>query len=209
MSEITIHLCQDFRADSRHAPSQWETSLQSNTISHWLGTNLESAPSFDMIFLQNPHKRQRKCSSPMRAACGIFCVSSYFVYCHCCISWNIVPYWTMLHGIILCMHPANERRRYIVTSSLIGWAHIQNDPCNGTYVIGLNCAMKILDDPGRIYLLFYGICFWKMQKRIQGYVKNASDMPCYISIKNTVRKMNNNDSTDSLLNNVLLWFSQI
>ena len=27
-------------------------------------------------------------------------------------------------GIILCMHPANERWRYIVRSSLIGWAHI-------------------------------------------------------------------------------------
>ena len=26
------------------------------------------------------------------------------------------------------MHPANERPRYIVTSSLIGWAHTQNDP---------------------------------------------------------------------------------
>ena len=33
--------------------------------------------------------------------------------------------------IILCMHPANGRRRYNVTSSLIGWAHTQNDPyCN-------------------------------------------------------------------------------
>ena len=31
-------------------------------------------------------------------------------------------------GIILCMCPANERRRYIVTSSPIGWAHTQNDP---------------------------------------------------------------------------------
>ena len=31
--------------------------------------------------------------------------------------------------IILCLHPANERRRYIVTSSLIGWVHTQNDPC--------------------------------------------------------------------------------
>ena len=28
---------------------------------------------------------------------------------------------------ILCMCPANERRRYIVTSSLTGWAHTQND----------------------------------------------------------------------------------
>ena len=31
-------------------------------------------------------------------------------------------------GIILCMHPANGRRRYIVTSSPIGWVHTQKDP---------------------------------------------------------------------------------
>ena len=29
---------------------------------------------------------------------------------------------------ILCMCPTNERWRYNVTSSLIGWAHTQNDP---------------------------------------------------------------------------------
>ena len=34
--------------------------------------------------------------------------------------------WTA--EIILCMCPANERWRYIVTSSPIGWAHTQNDP---------------------------------------------------------------------------------
>ena len=31
------------RADSRSPPSQWEMSLQSNAVSHWLGANLESA----------------------------------------------------------------------------------------------------------------------------------------------------------------------
>ena len=31
------------RADSRFAPNQWQTSLQSNAISHWLDANLESA----------------------------------------------------------------------------------------------------------------------------------------------------------------------
>ena len=31
-----------YRADSWLAPSQWETSLQSNAVSHWLGANLES-----------------------------------------------------------------------------------------------------------------------------------------------------------------------
>ena len=31
-------------------------------------------------------------------------------------------------GIVLFMRPANERWCYIVTSSLIGWVHKQNDP---------------------------------------------------------------------------------
>ena len=30
-------------ADSSFAPSQWETSLQSNAVSHWLGANQESS----------------------------------------------------------------------------------------------------------------------------------------------------------------------
>ena len=30
-------------------------------------------------------------------------------------------------GISLSMRPANERRRYIVTTPLIGWAHIKTD----------------------------------------------------------------------------------
>ena len=38
------HLCH--RADSRFAPSQWETSLQSKAVSHWLGVNLESTLSY-------------------------------------------------------------------------------------------------------------------------------------------------------------------
>ena len=48
--EVTAKSKMDFlwiwiicRADSKFAPSQWETSLQSNDVSHWLGTNLESA----------------------------------------------------------------------------------------------------------------------------------------------------------------------
>ena len=37
---------------------------------------------------------------------------------------------TIYAGIILCMHPANDRWHYIITSSLIGWAHSQNYPCS-------------------------------------------------------------------------------
>ena len=36
-------------------------------------------------------------------------------------------------GIILCMRPANGRWRYNVTSSVSGWAHTQNDPCNTSH----------------------------------------------------------------------------
>ena len=35
----------DNRAGSRFASSQWETSLQSNAVSHWLGASLKSAMS--------------------------------------------------------------------------------------------------------------------------------------------------------------------
>ena len=38
-----LYLVPSDGADSWFAPSQWETSLQSNTVSHWLGKNLESA----------------------------------------------------------------------------------------------------------------------------------------------------------------------
>ena len=37
------------RADSRYAPSQWETLLQSNAVSHWLCANLESALNICMV----------------------------------------------------------------------------------------------------------------------------------------------------------------
>ena len=37
------------------------------------------------------------------------------------------------------MRQANERRRYIVTSSLIGWAHAQNYPCLPHGRHGLTC----------------------------------------------------------------------
>ena len=41
-NEWRLYVCIGYRADSRFAPSQCETSSQSNAVSHWLGTNLES-----------------------------------------------------------------------------------------------------------------------------------------------------------------------
>ena len=63
-SKSRIHIC---RADSRLAPSQWETSLQSNVISHWLGANLESVlyTAFIVVRPQRCRRcgRQRCCPS--------------------------------------------------------------------------------------------------------------------------------------------------
>ena len=62
----------------------------------------------------------------------------YNAYTSCCVLSIYYVLWiyrghslqsqTHTQGIILCVRPANERRHYIVTSSLIGWAHAQNHP---------------------------------------------------------------------------------
>ena len=44
-----------YRADSRIAPSQWETPLQSNAVSHWLGAILESA--LDLLYMSTAHAK--------------------------------------------------------------------------------------------------------------------------------------------------------
>ena len=60
-------------------------------------------------------------------------------------------------GINLCMLPANRRRRYDVTSSLIGWAHAPNDPWKENWLHGL-----ILQVPKVKYCMknqYHG-CWW-------------------------------------------------
>ena len=42
----------------------------------------------------------------------------------------------------LCMHAANERRRYNVTSSLIGWTHTQINPWTSTYYPPMHCLLN-------------------------------------------------------------------
>ena len=62
------------------------------------------------------------------------------------VSWAeflfIIKSWSPLvttPGIILCMGSASEKRRYIVTPPLIGWAHTQQDAC-----IQLKFSLKYL-----------------------------------------------------------------
>ena len=88
-----------------YAPSQWETTLQSNVVSHWLGAYT------DRFLL-----RHSQCISLFYSPAGI--------------------YYSAVVSILF-MRPANERRRYCVTSSLIGWAHTQIDPCYDTHSLSL------------------------------------------------------------------------
>ena len=64
------------------------------------------------------------------------------------------------------MHPANERWRYNVMSSFIGWAHSENDPCcrgaplevqNGTQQ-DLNKMIDLVNFGGKkiVYMLKMG-----------------------------------------------------
>ena len=49
---------------------------------------------------------------------------------HMLVPISVCAQWFMPYaGIILVMGSANERWRYNVTSSLIGWANTQKDPC--------------------------------------------------------------------------------
>ena len=51
LSKLEIHL----RADSRFAPSQWETSLLCTDVSHWLVANLESALHLILELINTEH----------------------------------------------------------------------------------------------------------------------------------------------------------
>ena len=70
--------------------------------------------------------------------------------------------------IILWMHPANERRCYIVTLSFIGWVHTQHEPCWSSqfpaldHMIGCLCCVtsnSYLGDLPRSIYTELGTCF--------------------------------------------------
>ena len=106
------------RADSRLAPSQWETSLQSNAVSHWLGTSLES-----VLFLSSLLNQCNSCEDRT-----IVIVSSfwYWIYtptwwqcwcsdiCHCYDMSEICIVTSLSHGLSqLGLGPSVKQGRFI------------------------------------------------------------------------------------------------
>ena len=107
---------QNNRADSRLAPSQWETPLQSNAISHGLGTNLESA-------LEQCDYSMHGLQQNKLILCQLFEVlrgRKWFWYCasiqiH---SWLVPETWSIFRDVShvsshLRMVSANESRCYV------------------------------------------------------------------------------------------------
>ena len=57
------------RDDSRFVPNQWETSSESNAVSHWLGTNLESALYSIMLQTVASLQQYRQCKVTQENIC--------------------------------------------------------------------------------------------------------------------------------------------
>ena len=71
-----------YRADSRFAPSQWETALLCNDVSHWLGPSLKSALIYDMTMIYVRYRSDNEHLKTHRyQASGV--VSSWLSYKDC------------------------------------------------------------------------------------------------------------------------------
>ena len=96
INDIFRKICQ---ADSRLAPSQRETSLQSNAVSHWLGANLESLPVYRRVSqlymnAQWDITHQYNCT-PVKMMFAVVVFVSVFAVCHSgnisCLSSKYIP----------------------------------------------------------------------------------------------------------------------
>ena len=100
LGEYCIRFRYEDRVDSRLAPSQWETSLQSNDVSHWLGTNLESVlerflgrcssvPAvlisiiISWLIFSKMVAADTPLLAPKGAAWGVFC--EFIIWCEFCL----------------------------------------------------------------------------------------------------------------------------
>ena len=92
-------------------------------------------------------------------------------------------------GIILCMHPANERRRYIVMSSLIGWAHAQMIPAciYASVSLNLRCSHQLpwyltrCRRPFKMMQADHRKCIWNHTDGLVQYCSNSSSISNRVS----------------------------
>ena len=80
-------------------------------------------------------------------------VYSYFVAFHTAGSHQ----WATCRKGSFCTCTQPMRRRYNVTSSFIGLAHTQNDPCAGDWSLGMSARVQILHPSSKNCLSVVGI----------------------------------------------------
>ena len=103
------------KASHKRIPSQWETSLQSNAVSHWLGTTLESAlllyfimqnQTFEAnhittIVINSPPGRSWGIlwtSNCMPKLYGCYCMAEYWEGSHdYCPTWHVTTYQRLIY----------------------------------------------------------------------------------------------------------------
>ena len=126
------------RADSRFAPSQWETALHCNDISNWLGANLESTLlSTRLPFLQYIRiiAILQFCAKPL-----ILCDRTHQNQCGCRVL--VKPVVCRVHNILSILHfelwfieaYSSNDVSYRVSPDILkittlGWAGIRKNPC--------------------------------------------------------------------------------
>ena len=76
-----------YRADARIVPSQWETALLCNDVSHWLGTNLESALIYTHTSVQD--SQPDLCPGTLPCLCLCLCSDSQTFPWHLTMSMSV------------------------------------------------------------------------------------------------------------------------
>ena len=100
--------------------------------SHWHSCDVIVRHSFRSVVRKFSDTRRRWASNflTMWRYMYLFCFlrDKYALINACCFPiWGACPFCTPV--LILGLRTANERRRYFVTTSLIGWAPAYNQPC--------------------------------------------------------------------------------
>ena len=120
-------------------PYLWGLTLVSCQLPwlHNLDTSMENASiSYQFMYAQDGMKHYYQKSNYQLWI--VPCFWHFIVYYHhrqwniidLCSMFTIIPLQLFINTVlILGLHPANERRCYFVTASLIGWAQAHNQPC--------------------------------------------------------------------------------
>ena len=84
-----------------------------------------------------------------------------------------------MSGLILGLHPANERQRYKVTMSLIGWVQAKNQPCwlSMVHKIHITYTYNMLTSVGIIWIHHNDVIKWKHFPRYWPFVRGIHQSP--------------------------------